>query len=161
MIPALPPCTQVVIETIQPVDSGKAKAGDFFKFKSIGAVTLHGKIVIPSGTIGYGVVTLAVAAARGHGGALGLEPLYFQLKNGEKVHVVRDRRPNSLAAQGSSGQLPSLIGAIPVPGVSLAISAFNALHKGKNVTIPPGAIASVFASDSPATAKCQAEPASS
>lgn len=157
MVPVLPPCTQVIIETIQPVDSGKAKAGDFFKFKSVGAVTLNGKVIIPSGTLGYGVVTLAIPAARGHGGALGLEPLYFKLADGDEIHVVRDRRPNALAAQGGSGQLPGYAGAIPLPGVGLAVSAFNALRKGKNVTIAPGALASVFASDSPATSKCQSQ----
>lgn len=157
VVPVLPPCTQVIIETIQSVDSSKAKAGDFFKFKSVGAVMLNGKVVIPSGTLGYGVVTLVIPAGRGHGGALGLEPLYFKLPNGEEVHVVRDRRPNALAAQGSTGQLPAYAGAIPLPGFSLLVSAFNSLHKGKNVTIAPGALASVFASDSPATSKCQSE----
>jgi hypothetical protein len=157
MAPVLPPCTQVIIETVQSVDSGKVKAGDFFKFKSVGAVTFHGKVVIPSGTLGYGVVTLAIPAGRGHGGALGLEPLYFKLPDGDEVHVVRDRRPNALAAQGASGQLPGYVGAIPVPGWSILVGAFNWFHKGKNVTIAPGALASVFASDSPATAKCQSE----
>ena len=157
MIPPLPPCTQVIIETVEPVDSAKAKAGDFFKFKSVGAVTLHGKVVIPSGTPGYGVVTLAIPAGMGHGGALGLEPLYFKFPNGDEIHVVRDRRPNALEAHGSSGQLPGYAGAVPLPGVGLIVGAFNALHKGKNVSIAPGALASVFASDSPETAECQSE----
>ena len=157
MLPPLPPCTQVIIETTKPVDSKNTKAGDFFQFKSVGATVIQGKIVIPSGTPGYGVVTLAIAAGRGHGGALGLEPLYFKLADGEEVHVVRDRRPNALAASGSSGQLPGYVGAIPVPGWSIVVGAFNTFHKGKDVTISPGALASVFASDSPETAKCQSQ----
>jgi hypothetical protein len=155
MLTALPPCTQVIIETTKPVDSKTTKAGDFFQFKSVGAVTFQGRIIIPSGTPGFGIVTLAIAAGRGHGGALGLEPLYFKFSNGDEIHVVRDRRPNALAAQGFSGQLPGYVGAVPVPGVGLVIGAYNALHKGKDVTIAPGALASVFASDSPETAKCQ------
>jgi hypothetical protein len=155
MVPVIPPCTQVIIETVSPVDSGKVKAGDFFRFKSVGAVVLDGKVVIPSGTMGYGIVTLAIAAGRGHGGALGLEPLYFQLSNGEQIHVVRDRRPNALSAQGFNGHLPAYAGAVPLPGIGLIVGAWDALHKGKDVTIAPGALASVFASDSPATAKCQ------
>jgi hypothetical protein len=155
MLPALPPCTQVIIETTKPIESRTAKPGDFFAFKSIGAVTFQGRIVIPSGTPGFGVVTLAVAAGRGHGGAIGLEPLYFKFANGDEIHVIRDRRPNALAAQGYNGQLPGYVGAVPIPGVGLVIGAYNALHKGKDVTIAPGALASVFASDSPDTAKCQ------
>lgn len=157
MVPALPPCTQVIIETTRPVKSATAKPGDFFEFKSVGATTYEGKIVIPSGTPGYGVITVAVAAGRGHGGVLSLEPLYFKLPDGEEIHVVRDRRPNALAAQGSSGQLPGYAGAVPLPGVGAVVGAFNALHKGKDVTIAPGALASVFASDSPETAKCQSQ----
>ena len=155
--PALPPCTQVIVEMVDPVNSAKAKAGDFFRIKTTGAVTRGGKIALPEGMPGYGIVTLAVAAGKGHGGALGLEPLYLYFPNGVKVHVVRDRRPNELTAQGASGGIPGYVGAVPLPGVGLAISAFNALHKGKDITIPPGTLASVFASDSPETAKCQTE----
>jgi hypothetical protein len=157
MVPVLPPCTQVIIETTKVVNSARAKAGDFFQFKSVGATIYEGKIVIPSGTPGYGVVTLAIAAGRGHGGALGLEPLYFKLADGTEIHIVRDRRPNALAATGASGQLPGYVGAIPVPGWSIVVGAFNTFHKGKDVTIAPGALASVFASDSPETAKCQSQ----
>ena len=156
-VPVLPPCTQVIIETIGPVDSAFAKAGDFFRFKSIGAITQKGKIIVPSGTPGWGVVTLAITAGKGHGGALGLEPLYFQFPNGTKLHVVRDRRPNALSAQGANGQLPPFAGAVPLPGVGLIVGAFNSLRKGKDVAIQPGSLASVFASDSPATARCQEE----
>ena len=138
--PSLPPCTEVIVSTTEPVDSGKAKPGDFFKFKSVGAVTLHGKVIIPTGTMGYGVVTVAIPAGKGHGGALGLEPLYFEFSDGRKLHVVRDRRPSSLNGQGASGQLPGYLGAVPVPGVGLALGAFNSLHKGKNVTIAIGTL---------------------
>ena len=156
-VPSLPPCTNVIISTVDTVSSAKAKAGDFFRFRSVGAVALHDRIVIPSGTLGYGVVTLAVEAGKGHGGALGLEPLYFTLPNGAHLHVVRDRRPNALAGQGASGQLPGYLGAIPIPGASLIVGAINSFKKGKDVTIAPGSLASVFASDSPATAQCQSE----
>ena len=156
-VPVLPPCTQVIIETVDKVDSSTAKAGDFFRIKTTGAITKGGKIVIPEGTPGYGIVTLAVAAGKGHGGALGLEPLYFIFPNGAKLHVVRDRRPDALAAQGSTGQIPGVVGAVPIPGVGIAIGAYNAFKKGKDVTIQPGTLASVFASDSPETAKCQTE----
>lgn len=155
MIPPLPPCTQVIIETIKPVSSATAKAGDFFQFKSVGAVLINGKVVIPSGTPGYGVIIAAQSAGRGHGGSVAMWPLYFKLADGEEVHVVPDRRPNALDGKGASMQLPSYTSAIPVPGVGLVVGAYNALRKGKDVTIAPGALASVFASDSPETVKCQ------
>jgi len=157
MIPPLPPCTQVIIETVKPVSSATAKAGDFFQFKSVGAVVIDNKVIIPSGTPGYGVVIAAQSAGRGHGGSVSLWPLYFKLADGEEVHVVPDRRPNALGGSGASMQLPSFAGAIPVPGAGLVVGAYNALRKGKDVTIQPGALASVFASDSPQTVKCQSQ----
>jgi hypothetical protein len=157
MIPPLPPCTQVIIETVKPVSSATARAGDFFQFKSVGAVLLDGTVVIPSGTPGYGVVIAAQSAGRGHGGSVELWPLYFKLPDGEEVHVIPDRRPNALDGQGASMHLPVYAGAIPLPGVGLVVSAYNSLRKGKDVTIPVGALASVFASDSPKTAKCQSQ----
>jgi hypothetical protein len=159
MVPAIPPCTQVIIETIKPVSSAVAKAGDFFEFRSIGAVVINNKIVIPSGTHGYGIVTIAQAAGRGHGGVLGLEPLYFNFPDGDEVHVVPDRRPNALNGHGASMQLPAYAGAVPIPGFSLVVGAYNSMRKGKDVTIPTGSLASVFASDSPETAKCQSDQA--
>lgn len=157
-VPALPPCTSAVVQTVDLVDSSKAKAGDFFRIKSVDAVTFNDKIVVPTGTPGYGIVTLAVPAGKGHGGALGLEPLYFQFPDGRKLHVVRDRRPNALQGQGASGQLPGYLGAVPLPGVGLILAGVNSFKKGKDVTIPVGTLASVWASDSPATAKCNLQP---
>lgn len=157
MIGPLPPCTQVIIETVKPVTSATAKPGDFFQFQSVGAVVLNGKVVIPSGTPGYGVIIGAQSAGRGHGGAIELWPLYFKMPGGEEVHVIPDRRPNALDGKGSSMQLPAYAGAIPLPGVGLVVGAYNSLRKGKDVTIPVGALASVFASDSPETAKCQSQ----
>lgn len=157
MIPPLPPCTQVIIETVKPVSSATAKPGQFFEFKSIGAVVINGKVMIPSGTHGYGVVIASQSAGRGHGGAVALWPLYFKMPDGQEVHVVPDRRPNALDGKGASMQLPAYAGAIPLPGVGLVVGAYNALRKGKDITIPVGALASVFASDSPETEKCQSQ----
>ena len=159
MIPPLPPCTQVIIETVKPVTSATAKPGQFFQFKSIGAVVINGKVMIPSGTPGYGVVIAAQSAGRGHGGAVELWPLYFKMPDGQEVHVIPDRRPNALDGQGASMQLPAYAGAIPLPGVGLVVGAYNSLRKGRDVTIPVGALASVFVSDSPETEKCQSQKA--
>ena len=157
MIPVLPPCTQVIIETVKPVTSATAKAGDFFQFKSVGAVVFDGKVIIPSSTPGFGVIIAAQSAGRGHGGSVALWPLYFKMPDGEEVHVIPDRRPNALDGRGASMQLPAYAGAVPLPGVGLVVGAYNSLRKGKDVTIPVGALASVFASDSPETAKCQSQ----
>jgi len=159
MVPPLPPCTQVIIETVKPVSSATAKAGDFFQFKSIGAIVINGKVMIPSGTPGYGVVIAAQSAGRGHAGAVELWPLYFKMPDGQEIHVIPDRRPNALDGKGATMQLPAYAGAIPLPGVGLVVGAYNSLRKGRDVTIAPGSLASVFASDSPETAKCQSQKA--
>lgn len=157
MIPPLPLCTQVIIETVKPVSSATSKPGDFFQFKSVGAVVIDGKVIIPSGTPGYGVIIAAQSAGRGHPGSVALWPLYFKMPDGEEIHVIPDRRPNALDGKGASMQLPAYAGAIPLPGVGLVVGAYNSLRKGKDVTIPVGALASVFASDSPETAQCQSQ----
>jgi hypothetical protein len=79
------------------------------------------------------------------------------MPDGQEVHVIPDRRPNALDGKGASMQLPAYAGAIPLPGVGLIVGAYNSLRKGRDVTIPVGALASVFASDSPETAQCQSQ----
>jgi len=152
----VPVCTIVAVRTLDAVSSSKAKTGDFFRFASIGALQIRGKTLIPSNTVGYGIVTFASAAAKGRGGALLMEPLYFKL-NGAKWGVVRARGAHGLNEQGSSNALPTYLGAIPLPGVGALVTAVNALKKGKDVTIDAGTFFAVYASNDPATARCDRE----
>jgi len=149
-------CTIVAVETIDRVDSATAHPGDFFRFKTINAVTDRTRIVIPAHTIGWGIVVIASAAGRGgRAGTLVLEPRYLALPGGRKLGVVLDHKPSDLAESGSSNSLPGYLGAIPVPGFGAAIGAFNYFHRGKNITVPKGTLFAIFPSDEPKTARCQ------
>ena len=152
----LPVCTIVVVQTLQDVDSATAKAGDYFRFQTINAVTHNSRIVVPSHTPGWGVISVASSAgSHGQAGTLLLDPRYLKLSGGRKLSVVLDHNGNALQKNGSSGNAPSYLGAIPVPGVGAAIGAFNYFHHGNNITVPKGTMFEVFPSDDPSTAACQ------
>lgn len=149
-------CTVVAVQTIDAVDSSTAQPGDFFRFKTINAVTAGNRIVIPAHELGWGIVAIASAAGRGgRAGTLVLEPRYLILHGGMKLGVVLDHKPGDLAQSGASNSLPGYLGAIPVPGFGAAIGAFNYFHRGKNITVPKGTIFAIFPSDDPRTARCQ------
>ncbi|MBV9149493.1 MAG: hypothetical protein JO024_06495 [Candidatus Eremiobacteraeota bacterium] len=165
LIAATPPphdqsdlCTIVAVETIDSVDSAKAHPGDFFRFKTINAVTDRTRIIIPPHTLGWGIVSIASPAGRGgRAGTLVMEPRYLLLPGGKKLGVVLDHKPGDLAQSGASNALPGYLGAIPVPGFGAAIGAFNYFHHGKNITVPKGTLFAIFPSDDPKTARCQNE----
>lgn len=158
--PPLDPCTVVAVEMLENVDSGDARPGDFFRFETVNAVTSGAKVVIPARALGYGVVAIAAPAGRqNRPGVLVLEPRYLVLPNGRHVGVVLNHNSDSLQkASGSGDFVPGYLGAIPIPGVGLAIAGFNYFHHGKNVTVPRGLIFTVFPSDDPAVERCQDHP---
>lgn len=152
----VPECTIVGVQTVDEVDSASARAGDFFRFETLNTVTAGTKIVIPARTMGWGIVAIASAAGKGgRAGTLVLEPRYLELPTGEKLGVVLDRNAEGLRKDGQSNNLPGYLGAIPVPGVGVAIGAFNYFHRGKDITVPKGTMFAIFPSDDPATAHCQ------
>ncbi len=152
------PCTTVPVETLDAVDSGRAKAGDFFRFQTMQPTTDGGKrIVIPAHTIGYGVVALSVAAGKqGRSGALVLQPLYLKMQDGSQLGVVLDYGAVDMDKQSKNGELvPSVLGLVPLPGLAYAIGAVNYFHHGKDVAVPKGTSFSVFAENDPQSAFCQ------
>jgi hypothetical protein len=154
------PCTVVAVEMMDSVDSADARPGDFFRFETINAVTDKTKVVIPSRTMGYGVVAIASPAGRaGHAGTLVLEPRYLVMPNGSHVGVVLNHNSDSLEKAGASDSLPAYLGAIPVLGFGAAIGAFNYFHHGKNVVVPRGLVFTIFPSDDPSVERCQDHPA--
>ena len=149
-------CTIVAVETLQDVDSATAQAGEFFKFRTVNAVTNGTHVAIPTHTLGYGIVTLAQSAsAHGRAGSLLLDPLYLRLRNGAKLGVVLDHKLTDLSAAGSSENAPAYLGAIPVPGMGVAIGAFNYFHHGKDITVKAGTEFAVFPSNDPDSTRCQ------
>lgn len=151
----LPVCTVVVVQTSGDVDSATVKAGEFFQFQTVNAVTHGNRIVIPMHTPGWGVISVAGAAGpHGQAGTLLLDPRFLELPGGRKLSVVLDHNGSALQKSGSSGNAPGYLGAIPLPGLGAAIGAFNYFHHGNNITVPKGTMFAVFPSDDPATANC-------
>jgi len=157
--PPLDPCTVVAVEMLQNVDSSDARPGDFFRFETVNAVTSGAAVVIPARTLGYGVVAVASPAGRqSRPGTLVLEPRYLVLPNGRHVGVVLNHNSDSLQKAGAGEVVPGYLGAIPIPGVGLAIGALDYFHHGKNIEVPRGLIFTVFPSDDPAVERCQDHP---
>lgn len=156
---ALESCTVVAVEMLDNVTSAIAKAGDFFRFETVNAATNGNAIVLPARTIGYGVVAISSAAGRsGRAGTLVLEPRYLVLPNGSHLGVVLNHNTGSLQRNGTSGNVPGYLGAIPIPGVGAAIGIFNYFHRGRDIEVPRGTMFSVFPSDAPEVERCQEHP---
>jgi hypothetical protein len=159
--PALPldRCTVIAVEMMDSVDSSDARPGDFFRFQTVNAVTSKAKIVIPARTLGEGVVAIASPAGRqSRPGTLVLEPRYLIMPDGSHVGVVLNHNTDSLEKAGSGAGIPGYLGAIPLPGVGLAIDTFDYFHHGKNIVVARGTVFTVFPSDDPAVERCQDHP---
>jgi hypothetical protein len=157
--PPLAPCTVVAVEMLENVGSADARPGDFFRFETVNAVTSGAKVVIPARTLGYGIVAVAAPAGRqNRPGTLVLEPRYLVLPNGRHVGVVLNHNSDSLQKTGAGMVVPGYLGAIPIPGVGLAIAGFNYFHHGKDIVVPRGLIFTIFPSDDPAVERCQDHP---
>lgn len=132
----VPSCTTIPVELLDKVDSGSAKLGDRVRFRAIDTVLTRDRVKIPASTIGYGLVSFVqAAAAHARPGELLIEARYFDLAKGKKYQVTVD---SSTAHNGSNGNAPGIVGAVPVPLFGAAVGAFNYFHAGKNVTIPTG-----------------------
>jgi hypothetical protein len=152
----MPPCTPIAVQTTNTVYSKTAVVGDFFQFQTLNSVTYHNHIVLRPNTIGWGIVTVAVEAAKGgRAGSLVLEPLYFLLPGGRKLGIVLDHNSSDLRSAGASNSLPGYLGAIPVVGVGAVVGAFDYFHHGKDITVPKGTIFAVLPSNDPSVGKCR------
>ena len=155
----LDPCTVIAVEMMENVDSSEAHPGDFFRFETVNAVTNGAKVVIPARTMGEGVVAVASPAGRqSHPGTLVLEPRYLIMPGGGHVGVVLNHNTDTLEKAGASAGIPGYLGAIPLPGVGLAIGAFDYFHHGKNIVVTRGTLFTVFPSDNPDVERCQDHP---
>jgi hypothetical protein len=133
----LPPCPALRVELETPLDSASAKVGDIFVFRTLDTVTLPEGPRIAGGTRGFGLVGGAVAAAaHGKAGALLLESRYLRLPGGSSLDVSIGT--GTMESRGANAGIPSLVTAVPIPGIGLAAGAFNYLTPGKNVHIPVG-----------------------
>ncbi|MBV9648250.1 MAG: hypothetical protein JO043_12345 [Candidatus Eremiobacteraeota bacterium] len=135
----LPACATIPVETVDVLDSGKAKIGDRFRFRAIDTVLTPQGPRVERGALGYGIVEFVVAAAaHGRPGQLLLEARYFSLPHGKQLEVTIDAAASNEVHSGATGNAPGIFGAVPLPFMGVAVGAFNYFHAGKNVTIPPG-----------------------
>lgn len=121
--PPVPAGVQIPVTMVSSVNSASAKVGDAFDFRTTQDVRA-GSTLIPSGTLGHGIVSAVSHAAGNHRGTLTLAPQYLILASGERVTVASTTE--SYAARRHV--FPFL-----VPGVIVGVE-----NPGGNVTIGPG-----------------------
>ena len=149
------PCVRTLVAMEDSVDSAHARAGDVFRFRIVDAATAPDGTAVPAGTLGYGVVANASHADRGgRAGYLALETRFFVLENGAHVPAIVDRaRDEASTAVGATANAPGLLGLIPIVGY--AVGGYDAMHHGKDATIPRGTRVGVFVGDDAALGACR------
>jgi hypothetical protein len=149
------PCVRTLVAMEDSVDSAHARAGDVFRFRIVDAATASDGTAVPAGTLGYGVVANASHADRGgRPGYLALETRFFALENGAHVPAIVDRaRDEASTATGATGNAPGFLGLIPIVGY--AVGGYDAMHHGKDATIPRGTRVGVFVGDDAALGTCR------
>jgi hypothetical protein len=132
-------CTAIPVELTDTLDTGSARTGDVFHFRTIDTIVPPDNVTIPRNSAGYGVVAFAeAAAAHGKPGALIVEARYIVIPHRTHYQVMIDSVATSAVLNGNSGNVGSGLGIIPLPFVGTAVNAFNYLHAGKNAVIRPG-----------------------
>jgi hypothetical protein len=151
-----PPCLRALVSLEDSLDSARAKSGDVFKFRLAEPEIAPDGTPLPLGTLGYGVVANASHADRGgRAGYLALEVRFFQLENGKHVPAIIDRvNDQGATALGATANAPGLLGLIPFVGY--AVGGYDAMHHGKDATIPRGTRVAVFIGDDAALGSCRA-----
>jgi hypothetical protein len=131
------PCTSIPVVLVDTLDSGTARTGDTFRFRTIDTI-VAGKVTIPGNAIGYGIVSYASpAGAHGKGGDLLVEARYIDLGPRGQYQVMIDSVATTANKAGASGNVSAGVGSI-IPYVGTAVGAFNYLHAGKNAVIRAG-----------------------
>lgn len=121
---------------VDRVDSGKSKPGDIFRFRTAADAKL-GKLLIPQGTLGRGIVrNVDQAGRRDHNGSLALEPRYLMVGTRNipvtmEPHLPASWAPRQTLIEKGAARIPN-----PVPGI--VMSGVNMLRYGKNITLGPG-----------------------
>ncbi|MBV9646895.1 MAG: hypothetical protein JO043_05485, partial [Candidatus Eremiobacteraeota bacterium] len=104
--PTPPPCRTVDVATTDVVDSGKAKAGDAFRFKTLADVPATARDpAIPAGSTGYGIVMVAHHNGnRGKAGFMLIDARFVQLADGTHVpvEILPEASRDTPMLQGSS-----------------------------------------------------------
>ena len=153
-VPPLPRCVVADAELRTRLDSAINVAGDAFTFEILEHVDAQGTIPeIMPGTKGYGVIAFADHAhGSGMPGKLVVEPRFLKMPDGTHVPVMADPQLAEMIAEGSSGNVPGALEL--VPGIGLAVTGYNALHRGKEIVLQKGMPFRVVVGDDLASAAC-------
>ena len=153
-VPPLPRCAVADAQLVTRLDSAVNTAGDAFTFTIAEDAPARGPIpAIPAGTKGFGVVAFADHAhGAGAPGKLVVEPRFLALPDGSHVQVMADPQLAENFAEGSTRNVPGALEL--VPGIGLAVTGYNALHRGKEVVLEKGMPFRVVLGDELASAAC-------
>ena len=156
----LPRCPVAGAVLVTRIDSATATAGDAFIFKTVERVAAGTAYAdVPAGTRGYGVIAFADhARGAGQPGRLVVEPRFLELADGAHVQAMADPQLAAAFAQGESRNVNGALGF--VPGFGLAVSGYNALHRGREVVLERGTPFRVVVGDDLATGTCFVPPPS-
>lgn len=150
----VPRCIEADVKMVSKLDSAFAVAGDSFTFRIAQHVAAKGSVPdIPIGTRGFGVVSYADHAhGSGSPGRLVVEPRFLVLSDGAHVPVIADPQLSESFVEGETRSVNGAFGF--VPGFGLAVSGYNALHRGREVVISKGTTFRVILGDDLALAQC-------
>jgi hypothetical protein len=150
-----PACVRTLVALEDTIDSAKAKGGEVFKFRLVEPARASDGTVVPAGTLGYGIVSNVQHAERGgRPGYLALEARFFVLGDGKHVATIIDwATDQGSTAVGSTANAPYVLGLIPLVGY--AVGGYDAMHHGKDATIPRGTRVAVFIGDDAALGTCR------
>jgi hypothetical protein len=160
--PPPPPCQTVDVATVDLVDSGTAKPGDAFRFKTVTdvpATTTHP--FMPRDSIGYAVVVTAHHNGRqGKPGFMLVDARFVALSDGTHVPVEFFPDPKRVAAmlEGQSANAPGYLGFIPYAGIMTG--AYNTIHYGREVVVKPGSRYTLVVGDELALGACSLQESS-
>jgi hypothetical protein len=142
---------EIPVGMLDKVFSGSARPGNVFRFRVEHPETLDDGMMIPEGTLGYGVVRYAEPAGpHAHDGVLALEPRYLIVPKpfGGVTRVEVTMNPTLPVTYTPAGMLSQgMSAAQSVPVAGLAVTAVNVVRWGRNLTLGPGFSFSVLPVD--------------
>jgi hypothetical protein len=157
-----PPCQTVEVATVDSFESGTAKPGDAFRFKTVAdvpATVTHP--FMPKDSLGYGLVMYAHHNGRqGKPGFMLVDARFVLLPDGTHVPVefFPDAKRVTAILEGQSANAPGYLGFIPY--ASIMTGAYNTIHYGREVVVKPGSRYTLVVGDDLALGACSLQESS-
>jgi hypothetical protein len=150
-----PLCVRTTIAIVEQLDSSRTVSGQRFTFRTVDAATAPDGTVLPTESIGYGIVAHASHGQRsGVPGYLALEARFVIAPSGAHVPIVIDHVvPSDAIVSGGTADAPFFLGIIPI--VSYGVGVYNFVHHGKDATIPFGTRIPAFVGDDVVLGTCR------